>query len=105
MSADVTIIARAVRNRYDIPTLLQTNQPQLVILGNGDRVWGGAEDYEVMYSIPENKLELIIKGLEETHKGGLRYPVPKYMNYTPGFQKSFKKRAFKRAGGTLIKEK
>ena len=83
----------------------QTNQPQLVILGNGDRVWGGAEDYEVMYSIPESKLEIILKGLEETHEAGLRYPIPKYMNYKPGFQKSFKKRAFKRAGGTLIKEK
>ena len=82
----------------------QTNQPQLVILGNGDRVWGGAEDHEVMYSIPRSKLEIIIKGLEVTHEAGLRYPIPKYMNYKPGFQKAFRKSAFERAGGTLIKE-
>jgi uncharacterized protein (DUF169 family) len=82
----------------------QTDKPQLVILGNGDRVWGGAEDYEVMYSIPRSKLDIIIEGLEATHVAGLRYPIPKYMNYKPGFQVAFKKRADKRAGGTLIKK-
>ncbi len=79
--------------------------PQLVLLGNGDRVWGGAEDSEVMFSMPKNKLEIIVKGLESTHKAGLRYPIPKYMNYSPGFQAGFAKKAFKRAGGTLVKEK
>jgi len=84
---------------------IQTNEPQLVIPGNGDRVWGGAEDSEVMFSIPQSKLELIVDGLETTHKAGLRYPIPKYMNYSPGFQETFKKRAQKRAGGTIVKEK
>jgi len=83
----------------------QTDEPQLVILGNGDRVWGGAEDSEVMFSIPKSKLEIVLDGLEATHKAGLRYPIPKYMNYTPGFQISFEKRAKKRAGGTIAKEK
>ncbi len=73
-----------------------TDQPQLVILGNGDRVWGGAEDSELMFSIPKSKLELFIKGLEASHKGGIRYPIPKYMNYTPGFLATFTKRTRKR---------
>jgi uncharacterized protein (DUF169 family) len=81
----------------------QTDKPQLVLLGNGDRVWGGAEDHEVMYSIPRTKLELIIEGLEATHRAGLRYPVPKYMNYKPGFQIDFKRKAERRSGGTLVK--
>ena len=81
-----------------------TEEPQLVLLGNGDRVWGGADDAEVMFSIPKSKSELIVNGLEATHKAGLRYPIPKYMNYTPGFQASFAKEAQKRAGGTLVKE-
>lgn len=84
--------------------VFQTNEPQLVILGNGDRVWGGADDSEVMFSIPRSKLFHIIEGLEKTHKEGLRYPIPKYMNYQPGFQKRFKKKVTKRAGGTLVKE-
>lgn len=80
----------------------QTGNPQLVILGNGDRVWGGAEDNEVMFSVPKNKLEKVVEGLKGTHQGGLRYPIPKYMNYKPGFQTNFKSKAFKRAGGTLV---
>jgi len=83
----------------------QTDEPQLVILGNGDRVWGGAEDSEIMFSIPKSKLEVVLDGLELTHKAGLRYPIPKYMNYTPGFQTSFEKKAKQRAGGTIAKEK
>jgi len=83
---------------------IQTDQPQFILLGNGDRVWGGAEDYEVMFSIPKNKIETIIEGLEVTHKAGLRYPIPKYMNYKPSFQMAFKEKAKKRAGGTIVKE-
>jgi uncharacterized protein (DUF169 family) len=83
---------------------IQTDEPQLVILGNGDRVWGGAEDSEVMFSIPKSKVEFVINGLEATHKAGLRYPIPKYMNYIPGFQTKFKEKAIKKAGGTLVKE-
>jgi uncharacterized protein (DUF169 family) len=85
--------------------VLQINEPQLVIPGNGDRIWGGAEDTEVIFSIPKNKLNTIIEGLEATHKAGLRYPIPKYMNYNPGFQTAFKEKAKARAGGTIIKEK
>jgi len=81
----------------------QTDEPQLVILGNGDRVWGGVEDSEIMFSIPKSKLEIVIDGLESTHKAGLRYPIPKYMNYNPGFQKSFEEKAKSRAGGTIVK--
>lgn len=80
-----------------------TDEPQLVLLGNGDRIWGGADDAEVMFSIPASKCELIVRGLEATHKAGLRYPIPKYMNYTPGFQASFAGAAEKRSGGTLVK--
>ena len=81
-----------------------TDEPQLVILGNGDRVWGGAEDSEILFSIPKSKLAEIVENLEITHRAGLRYPIPKYMNYRPGFQESFEKRAKDRAGGTLVKD-
>jgi len=84
---------------------LKTNEPQLVIPGNGDRVWGGAEDTEVMFSIPNEKLDNVIEGLEATHKAGLRYPIPKYMNYNPGFQIAFQNKAKARTGGTIVKEK
>ena len=83
---------------------LITKKPQLVIPGNGDRIWGGAQDSEVMFSCPRLKLEALIEGLEATHAAGLRYPIPTYMNYSPGFQEDFEKKARERAGGTIVKE-
>jgi len=80
-----------------------TGKPQLVIPGNGDRVWGGAQDSEILFACPQDKLEVLIEGLEKTHAAGLRYPIPTYMNYSPGFQDAFEKEAMKRAGGTLVK--
>ncbi len=83
---------------------VKTGKPQYVTLGNGDRIWGGAQDHEVMFSCPGEKLALLMEGLERTHAAGLRYPIPQYMNYSPGFQASFEKAAIERAGGTLVKE-
>lgn len=83
---------------------LVTDKPQLVLLGNGDRVWGGAQDDEVAFACPHSCLEDLLAGLEATHKAGLRYPVPAYMNFSPGFQSSFEERAMDRAGGTLVKK-
>ncbi|NVM35178.1 MAG: DUF169 domain-containing protein [Candidatus Lokiarchaeota archaeon] len=100
---DFTSAGRVGSCHEGIIKTIQTDEPQLVILGNGDRVWGGAEDTEVMFSIPKSKLDSVIEGLESTHKAGLRYPIPKYMNYTPGFQTSFEKKAIKKAGGTIVK--
>ncbi len=84
---------------------LVTGEPQLVLLGNGDRVWGGAQDSEVLFSCPAGKLEALIDGLKQTHEAGLRYPVPSYMNYSPGFQADFEKRAMERAGRTIVRPK
>lgn len=83
---------------------IKTNKPQYVTLGNGDRIWGGAQDHEVLFACPGEKLDILMKGLEKTHAAGLRYPIPQYMNYSPGFQSSFERAAIERAGGTIRKE-
>ncbi|MCF8053201.1 MAG: DUF169 domain-containing protein [Desulfobacterales bacterium] len=83
---------------------IKTKKPQYVTLGNGDRVWGGAQDHEVMFSCPGEKLGLLVEGLEKTHAAGLRYPIPQYQNYSPGFQEKFEKAAVDRAGGTIEKK-
>ena len=87
-----------------ITKTIKTGKPQLVMLGNGDRIWGGAQDSEVMFSCPANKLDILMEGLSATHRAGLRYPVPAYMNYAPGFQESFESRAMERAGGTIARK-
>lgn len=86
-----------------IAKTLLTDKPQLVLLGNGDRIWGGAQDSEVMFACPGGKLGILVEGLEATHAAGLRYPIPAYMNYSPGFQESFEKEAKKRAGDTIVR--
>jgi uncharacterized protein (DUF169 family) len=82
---------------------IKTQKPQYVTLGNGDRIWGGAQDHEVMFACPGEKLPVLMEGLERTHSAGLRYPIPQYMNYSPGFQAAFEKAAMDRAGGTIKK--
>ncbi|MBT4268898.1 MAG: DUF169 domain-containing protein [Deltaproteobacteria bacterium] len=83
---------------------IKKGQPQYITLGNGDRIWGGAHDFEVAFSCPLEKLDLMMEGLEKTHAAGLRYPIPQYMNYAPGFQASFEQTAINRAGGTIEKK-
>lgn len=83
---------------------INSQQPRLVILGNGDRVWGMAHDDELLFAIPAAMLEELVEGLEATHQAGLRYPIPHYMNFTPGFQSEFEQRAMKRAGTTIAKK-
>lgn len=83
---------------------IKTGKPQYVTLGNGDRIWGGAQDHEVLFACPAEKVDILMEGIERTHAAGLRYPVPQYMNYSPGFQASFEKAAMDRSGGTLKKK-
>lgn len=86
-----------------VQTIL-TKQPRIVVPGNGDRVWGMTQDHEMLFTIPANKLEQVVSGLQETHKAGLRYPIPNYMRFKPGFQSDFQQRAIKRAGKTIVSQ-
>jgi uncharacterized protein (DUF169 family) len=54
----------------------QTNEPQLVLPCYGDRVFGLAADDELAFSFPFAQGARLLAGLEGTHKGGIRYPVP-----------------------------
>jgi len=59
------------------------NQPQVVVPGNGDRVWASCQDHEMVMAIPADKLEGLAAGLEKTHQRGIRYPIPTYLRYSP----------------------
>lgn len=64
---------------------LKTGQPQVVLPGNGDRVWGMVQDDELLFTIPSNMLEQVAVGLEETHRAGVRYPIPIDVRHAPNF--------------------
>jgi uncharacterized protein (DUF169 family) len=59
------------------------DSPKVVVPGNGDRVWAGCQDHEMVMAIPAGHLEDMVEGLERTHEQGVRYPIPTYLRYQP----------------------
>lgn len=64
-----------------IVTTMKTNQCQVILPCNGDRVFGQTQDHEMAFTIPWEKMEEIIEGLQGTHQGGVRYPIIQFMEY------------------------
>jgi len=56
---------------------------KVVVPGNGDRVWAGCQDHEMIMAIPSGKLPDLVEGLEKSHQKGIRYPIPTYLRYQP----------------------
>jgi uncharacterized protein (DUF169 family) len=64
---------------------MKKNECQVILPGNGERVFGHTQDFEMAFTIPASKLEDVTFGLQETHKAGVRYPIPSYLNYEAPF--------------------
>ncbi len=64
-----------------IQTML-CNEPKVILPCNGDRVFGMAQDTEMVFAFPWERVDEILAGLEGTHKGGIRYPIPVAMRAT-----------------------
>ena len=67
-----------------------TGELQIAFPCLGDRRFGMATDNDLIASIPFGKVNEIIEGMEKTHKGGTRYPIP-YQISTPEFFVKLKK--------------
>jgi uncharacterized protein (DUF169 family) len=61
---------------------MATDAPKVIIPCNGDRVFGMAQDSEMVFTFPWPRTDEIIAGLEGTQKGGVRYPIPVAMRGT-----------------------
>ena len=59
------------------------NALKVVVPGNGDRVWAGCQDHEMLMTVPGAQLSDLVEGLEKTHRKGIRYPIPAYLKYQP----------------------
>lgn len=68
---------------------LQTNAPKVIIPCNGDRVFGMTQDHEMVFSFPWQYAGEILAGLEGTHRGGIRYPIPVAMRGTVTMPKHY----------------
>lgn len=62
-------------------TTMQTGEPQVILPCYGDRLFGQAEEHEMAFAMPVARLDEIVEGLEGTHKGGIRYPIPSFLRY------------------------
>lgn len=70
---------------------MNTGKPQIILPCYGDRVFGQTQDDEMAMTIPVGMEEDLIEGLEGTHKGGIRYPMPTYLRYSPQYPEHYYK--------------
>jgi len=69
-SGDAGVCARGVAQVYT------TDEPTIEIPCLGDRRFALAQDHELLVGIPASWLALTAAGLRQTHKAGIRYPIP-----------------------------
>ena len=60
-----------------------SGKPAFVHPGRGERILAGTDECEMFFTFPAKELELLVDGLEKTHKKGTRYPIQSYMIYQP----------------------
>jgi uncharacterized protein (DUF169 family) len=64
---------------------MQTQKPQVILPCYGDRLFAQTQDHEMAYAFPFAHTQELISGLEGTHKGGIRYPIPAFAKFTAEF--------------------
>ena len=60
-----------------------TGESQLVVPGNGDRVFAGTQDDELLFTIPPEKAEAIVDGMKQQRFA--KYPIPVTLQMPPPF--------------------
>ena len=68
---------------------LKSGKPEVILPCNGDRVFSQTQDHEMAFSFPWKWADTIMEGLEGTHKGGVRYPIPTFLQYSPSYPKHY----------------
>ena len=72
-----------------IITVIQKNVCRYLVPGNGDRIFGMTQDYEMTFLMPASKVDTVLEGLAKTHKGGIRYPITSFFNFQAAFPPSY----------------
>jgi len=72
-----------------IITVIKNDECRFLVPGNGDRIFGMTQDWEMSYMIPVSKLDTVLDGLAKTHKGGIRYPITSFFNFEATFPPSY----------------
>jgi len=72
-----------------IITAMKNDECRYLLPGNGDRIFGMTQDYEMSFLIPASKIDTVLDGLAKTHKGGIRYPITSFFNFQAAFPPSY----------------
>ncbi len=72
-----------------IITVVKNNECRFLVPGNGDRIFGMTQDYEMTFMIPASKVDTVLDGLAQTHKSGIRYPITSFFNFEGTFPPSY----------------
>ncbi|MFT9847236.1 DUF169 domain-containing protein [Aneurinibacillus sp. REN35] len=70
---------------------IQTDSPQVILPCYGDRVFGQTYDHEMAFSFPYRMSEDVMAGFAGTHKGGVRYPIPNFLQYQAKYPATYEK--------------
>jgi uncharacterized protein (DUF169 family) len=72
-----------------IITVMKKDECRYLVPGNGDRIFGMAQDYEMAFMIPASKIGTVMDGLAKTHKVGIRYPITSFFDFQATFPPSY----------------
>jgi hypothetical protein len=70
---------------------MQTRECQVILPCYGDRIFAQTEDAEMAFTIPQGRIAEVVAGLQGTHKGGVRYPIPSFLRYQAVFPEKYMK--------------
>jgi uncharacterized protein (DUF169 family) len=70
-------------------TVIKNAECRYLVPGNGDRVFGMTQDFEMTFMMPASKVDTVLDGLAKTHKSGVRYPITSFFNFQPTFPPSY----------------
>jgi uncharacterized protein (DUF169 family) len=70
---------------------IHTQDCQVILPCYGDRIFAQTEDHEMAFTVPSARIPDLIAGLQGTHKGGVRYPIPAFLRYQAVFPEQYAK--------------
>lgn len=77
-----------------IITVIKNDECRYLVPGNGDRIFGMTQDFEMAFMVPASKVDTVLEGLAATHKAGIRYPITSFFNFEgtfpPAYQEQMK---------------
>ena len=72
-----------------IITAIKNDECRYLVPGNGDRIFGMTQDYEMAFLMPPSKTDSVMEGLLMTHKAGVRYPITSFFDFEATFPPSY----------------